>query len=595
MSQNSHDPTNSPRWQWWLALVAGALTLVCGSVGVWQYDEKNAPGVSHGFNPIYHALQMLILHTPLFEKGMNGWIEAGRWFGALTLLITSTALLWKRLRHEFNLIRLTRWSGHHVVCGLGQKGFEIIQCLKRDNPGALVVVIDPQPDFYLAEKCGKLGVCVIRADATQSEVLAQTRVAHAGEVIVITPTDEINVRIANQVQAQLTGQKGKATQIHVHLSDIHLREALQQADETHRQKKLAGALHFFDVFDNEARRVLLALPLDGSGIRGDDRRSVHVVILGFGRMGRSVALRAAKMGHFANGSSVRISIIDRHADEQRDRLLFRYPIFKQKTVCELVFNKAEAESITARDLIEKWAGEKDTLLHVFVCLDDDTRAVEVALRLKCVLQNRADCHLLSRIHSHTSLATIFESASAAGMPIIPFGMVDDSGCEDVIRREHNETLARTIHENFVNQRLGDSIRRPENDPALRPWEELREDLRESNRQQADHIAIKLRAICCKLAPVTDTGDAVTKFTASDVELLARQEHQRWNVERLLAGWRYGTPSNKDRRISENLAGWEELAESIRDYDRKAVEMIPTLLAQAKPPMKVVRDGKPLTV
>jgi len=68
------------------------------------------------------------------------------------------------------------------------------------------------------------------------------------------------------------------------------------------------------------------------------------------------------------------------------------------------------------------------------------------------------------------------------------------------------------------------------------------------------------------------------------------EHERWNTERWLADWHYGTPSDKARRISENLVSWEELHDSIRDYDRNAVELIPTLVAEMKPPMKVVRSN-----
>ena len=55
------------------------------------------------------------------------------------------------------------------------------------------------------------------------------------------------------------------------------------------------------------------------------------------------------------------------------------------------------------------------------------------------------------------------------------------------------------HDEFIRHRLSDSRRTPQNDLALRPWEELTEDLRESSRQQADHIAIKLRALVLEIA------------------------------------------------------------------------------------------------
>ena len=41
-----------------------------------------------------------------------------------------------------------------------------------------------------------------------------------------------------------------------------------------------------------------------------------------------------------------------------------------------------------------------------------------------------------------------------------------------------------------------------------PGETLREDFRESNRQQADPFALKLRAIGCEIAPASDSRKAV---------------------------------------------------------------------------------------
>ena len=58
-------------------------------------------------------------------------------------------------------------------------------------------------------------------------------------------------------------------------------------------------------------------------------RTVHIVLLGFGRMGRSVAVRAAKIGHFANGRLLRITVVDRQAELQRERLLFVFPLWLQ--------------------------------------------------------------------------------------------------------------------------------------------------------------------------------------------------------------------------------------------------------------------------
>ena len=102
------------------------------------------------------------------------------------------------------------------------------------------------------------------------------------------------------------------------------------------------------------------------------------------------------------------------------------------------------------------------------------------------------------------------------------------------------------------------------------------------------MAIKMRAIGCKIVELLETSAAVQKFSQEELDLLAPLEHTRWNVERLLSGWRYGTPSDKDRRINENIQPWEDLLPSTKKYDYEAVEDIPTILAMASPPLQVVK-------
>lgn len=591
MSHPAIDHAHVPRRQWWLVFALGATTLACGTLGLRQYAHEHHPQNPHGLDALYHAAQMLILHTPHFERGVNGWIEAGRWFGAATFFLAGATLFWRRLRRELLLFQLARWKGHTVVCGLGAKGFEIVRCAKERNRAARVAVLDPKPDPRFAACCEDLGACVLPLDAADAQALAKARVADAGEVVVITPEDETNIRIATAVRKECSDAKSKLDTCHVHLADINLRATLQPWADAFKAGVPGCALHFFDVFDNEARNVLIDLPLDGAGIAKDDPRTVHVALLGFSRMGRSVALRAVKMGHFANRKPLRLSVLDRNAWRQRQRFLFRHPALQKHRLADLQFRRLEAESAAARDQIEIWADERDTLLHVFVCLDSDAHSLEVALRLHELLRGRSHCSLHARFHSRNSVAPVVTPAGGEKPLIVPFGMVEDACCDDAFQLKRTDAVARAIHERFVIKREAGSTRTPANAPALRPWADLSEDLRESNRQQADHTRIKLRAIGCDLARRDDPADPrlpVKEFTRAEVELMAEMEHRRWNAERWLAGWRYGTPTDKPRRINANLVDWASLDHSIQEYDREAVRDIPELAALLDPPMKVVR-------
>jgi hypothetical protein len=143
---------------------------------------------------------------------------------------------------------------------------------------------------------------------------------------------------------------------------------------------------------------------------------------------------------------------------------------------------------------------------------------------------------------------------------------------------HREILARAIHDEYVrNQsRAGDT---PERSNSLISWDELPEDLKESNRRQADHIGAKLREIGAAIEPHGDEESIPFRFEPDEVELLAEMEHVRWNQERTDAGWTYGHVTDHAGRKSPSLIPWPNLPEHEKEKDRNAVRGIPALLAR----------------
>ena len=115
-------------------------------------------------------------------------------------------------------------------------------------------------------------------------------------------------------------------------------------------------VRIFNAFEKSARLLLHDHPLDGEeGIGPQDPTSPHLVIIGFGRMGESVALQAAQMGHFANKERLRISLIDREMGSRLRNCRSRYPTFNQ--VCDLQGIESEVEDEDLLEKLESWSGE----------------------------------------------------------------------------------------------------------------------------------------------------------------------------------------------------------------------------------------------
>jgi hypothetical protein len=145
-------------------------------------------------------------------------------------------------------------------------------------------------------------------------------------------------------------------------------------------------------------------------------------------------------------------------------------------------------------------------------------------------------------------------------------------------RGANEVLARAKHEQYVRDELteGNSVDR---NPSMRRWDQLPESMREDNRKFADGIGDKLTATGCILVPMSlrDPDEPPFAFTDEEVELLARQEHDRWVRSKLEDGWRYGKPRNDALKIHDQLVDWEALDETNRNRDRGPVRRLPEML------------------
>ena len=150
------------------------------------------------------------------------------------------------------------------------------------------------------------------------------------------------------------------------------------------------------------------------------------------------------------------------------------------------------------------------------------------------------------------------------------------GTRPQLEPDVRETIARTSHENYRTTKARSSRT---SDPALAEWDKLPEYLKESNLQQADDIFNKLRRIGCTVVRAVGRDVALMTFTNDEIETMAEMEHARWNVERLLDGWKLGGERDVGNKVSPHLVPWGELPEDVKEWDRQAVRNIPELLAK----------------
>jgi uncharacterized membrane protein len=155
-----------------------------------------------------------------------------------------------------------------------------------------------------------------------------------------------------------------------------------------------------------------------------------------------------------------------------------------------------------------------------------------------------------------------------------------------------EQLAQAIHASYVRaaQEAGRQAVTRDEGPggtvSLRPWEELPEQLKESNRDQARQIGEALATIGCLMVPVFDP-ELSFAFDDDEVHLLARLEHERWMAERTAQGFEYGP--RKEGRTHPDLVPWEQLPDGSRTKNIDAVRRLPAMLVRVG--FQVLRDAR----
>ena len=572
-----------------LALVVclTALGIVLGVYGHMVFPA--GPGErSMGFlDALFATVQMFTLKgsLPRGEKPVS--LEVSRLLAIFVSLYAIRAVF-VGLTNRFQRM-LRRLDNHIVVVGGASHAGEIGRILSQ---GANAAFRDPEKKARLP--FGRKNVTVVEiddaasgcemeseeihyiaGDALGSAVWRDARAERAKRFVVATGDEIRNAEIADAI-GRYRRDRGARHPVPCH---IEVKRLLDHA--SFRQLKAlrahAGTLSVFpyNPHATAARLALLRNPLDGGGIGPDGPDSAHLFIVGFGRMGEELALCAAHMGHFANQRRVKITVCDPDGGTLRHRLMLRYPSIEQ--VVDLRFLDFAGEHPEARAALSEIVLEEHVRLTVAVCLPGAEEALEQALRLPESVMDKAQSVIvrLSR-PERIRLFTDRPEGNARHGNLRAFGGLRDE-CDLVTGNV--DQLAARIHEAYRVKARSENRLTPDIDV---PWEMLDADLLDSNRRQADHLHVKLRAI--GLSPRERGGDGenieVREFNPDELEVLARMEHSRWMADRWLSGWTPsppGTTKDSVHKTTPYLVPYDSLPDPIKEYDRDAVRGIPGLL------------------
>ena len=378
-----------------------------------------------------------------------------------------------------------------------------------------------------------------------------------------------------------------------------------------------------------ARNLVVRMPgirsaggpsLDRNPITQESKSFVHLVIAGTDSYAWEVAVQAAMVAHFPNYDEkaerplrTRISFISPQIAAFRDAFMERYqnlfthsfyrtvkveektsalhhPLFEGKRPdfvdVEWEFVEASLSNPLVADRLSSWAEDPSRQLTLVITGWEDASNVQNCLSVpEKLFEKDVPVWVLQRKHNWTS-------ALPASRKVLPFGL--ESAGLDV--RMPLVEMAKLLHYfytySYQFQELPTSFPPEEVEAAWQNAGPLK--MRCSNVYNVMTMAGKMRSL-------GHGGDDWRQFYAlspEEVEALAKTEHNRWSVERLISGSRPCTEKEreeiqadiklkrqykKERDAHLDLCSYEELlpdetGRNVKDYDRDLTACIP-LLAQ----------------
>ncbi|MEZ5171680.1 MAG: NAD-binding protein [Acidimicrobiia bacterium] len=563
-------------YHWHLITALAVVALVLGYVGFREYSDAQGAGWTVG-DVLYRDVQLLALESGSVEGDVPWALDVARFLAPVAAGFAVVSALLFIFRDQLEAVRIARLRGHVVVCGAGRKGSLAIRSL-RDS-GFRVVAVEQNASCAHIEAALERGAHVVRGDARDPALLRKAGVPRATHLVVVCGSDAASAEVAVQARELLTTTSGATLSCIADIADPQLC-ALLRREEIALRREIPFRLDFFNAQEAGARILLREHPPDS---RGNSSGEVHMVVVGLGDFGTRLVAQAALSMHGTErpiASKLRVTVVDREAGRRVARLRGLHP--RIEDVCDVVALDMDIGSAEFRsgDFLTN-AGGPVTATSVYVCLGSDADGLSTAFSLAPQLRDSA-VPIVVRTSESTGLARLASDVEkrSGRCELAVFPLLDRTCNVEALLGGTREQIARAIHDDYLENLTDDASTRS-SDPAAVAWDELPSALQESNRDQADHLGVKIRAVGCDLVPLFD-GDAVSfRFTDAEIERLAEMEHTRWVDERRRHGWTHDArPKDASRRTTPHLVPWDDLEDDIRERDRSAVRAIPEFLARA---------------
>jgi hypothetical protein len=373
------------------------------------------------------------------------------------------------------------------------------------------------------------------------------------------------------------------------------------------QKVLVENKHTIEEKGKEPQIITYQSLDRGDGIKYNSTKHVHLVVIGMSQMGVAMGIQAAHICHFPNfitkGIKTIITFIDEHADREMNFLKGRFrhlfsevdysfcdintgetkDYFDPNHFTDLTFEfiKGRVESDEIQNKLKYWATAADELFTIAVCFSSSPVAIAAGLYLPDEIYEKDIPVFVRQKTSACTLSLLSQNIDKEQYRkyknVKPFGMLDyaydiekaDSLLPKMVKYAygHVKEIKEEKGKRYVYARSeAEPVEKFEEITEIEienDWKNWAADaniiaLKFSNIHCANMIGIKGRSLNIK---PDDT------LSNEQINLLARIEHNRWNIEKLLMGYRACTDVER-KEIEDSKESKSDEEKHDKPYFRK---------------------------
>lgn len=492
-------------------------------------------------------------------------------------------------------------SNHYVIIGLNKTIPSLLRSLYKKSKKSYIILMSEQNSESVRDWLHsnineeiENNLIVLNGVRNAKDDIKRLRLdKNVKEIYVIGEENEpahdaINMECVNMLVGILpTPKAGKKVRCHVQFDSNTMYSVLQSVDI---DKKIKDKVSFHPFNFNEvwAQKILATIPsaelsineekqdwnyisLDGKGITRDSNMHVHLVLVGMNEMSYSIATNAAHILHFPNyaegdfNTCSKITFIDPNAKElgklfrSRYETLFDLACWRSVEKTECTDNSSWIDPIGDKQHNSKYKGilgdtnfmdiqwefiegnVNDIEVINYLSEHADDKRNEILTLIFCDKDSESNARsclgmpdnviakvyqILVRQQESSLLVNMLRKSKKEGYcNIRPFGF--DSVC--LYNNSLHEEFGIIVAASYDNTLGNEAIMRQE-------WEEKSVAIKWSNMYCANMLYTKLRFL--GLDPSLNLKiEDINNALAAHEDDIQKTEHNRWNTEKLLMGYR----------------------------------------------------------